>query len=236
MILHYFNNKTKEGIEFSPKNKSNLVFQLSTLALDSEFELILYFEGYTCGFFHNHYGLRGYLFEFKEDKELQKEFQITDSTDIKELAIEFYNAEDVEQIRSILETRKQRFKEEEHQKYLKWKEGYDKEKKKPNYSKISALIATISILVVIYVIATNLISQYYKYTGDSVTIKPGRIIHSHISTSNLGTYQFLRVQYVVDRQEYVIAEREYAQSNFRKTGDIVLVEVDTLNPLVSRIK
>jgi len=232
--FHFIDNKKEEGQFFDIDSRSALAFELKKLNLKKDFELGLTKEAISLIILSGNFGYQGVFFELKNGKEFRKLIKVKDELDLIDISLNFYSSKASDEFLEFLKERERLNEKEARKRYLKWKEGFDQQKISEKNTTKKVIVISVMLTILILWFLYYVISGDFKYSGDTIIYKKGRVVHTHQSSTSFGNYQFQTVEYEVDNKEYRKNFREFGSSNFVQKGDLIFLEIDSLKPINCR--
>ena len=154
--------------------------------------------------------------------------------DLIDISLNFYISKASYEFLEFLKERERLNEKEARKRYLKWKEGFDQQKISEKNTTKKVIVISVMLTILILWFLYYVISGDFKYSGDTIIYKKGRVVHTHQSSTSFGNYQFQTVEYEVDNKEYRKNFREFGSSNFVQKGDLIFLEIDSLKPINCR--
>ena len=189
MEFHFIDNKKEEGQFFDIDSRSALAFELKKLNLKKDFELGLTKEAISLIILSGNFGYQGVFFELKNGKEFRKLIKVKDELDLIDISLNFYSSKASDEFLEFLKERERLNEKEARKRYLKWKEGFDQQKISEKNTTKKVIVISVMLTILILWFLYYVISGDFKYSGDTIIYKKGRVVHTHQSSTSFGNWR-----------------------------------------------
>jgi hypothetical protein len=230
MEVHYYNLNEDKFVRFHSEEVDELIFELNQLDYSENFQLNLIKEHHALVLFKDDL-LQGVFHEVTDNKEYQTGLKINSLLQLKELTISFIKAQTHQEISSLIEEFKEINNRIQKEKFNQWKLNYEKSKKENK--RINILPVAISLITVAFLFSVFVfLSKNFINQDDQPIIiqKEAKILREYTSSGKRGSFQIQTILLTVDDIDYKISHREYDEERFKKIGETVFVQFDSLNP------
>lgn len=230
MEVHYYNLNEDEVVRFHSEEVDELIFEINQFDYSENVRLNLIKEYHALVLFKNDL-LQGVFYELKDNKEYQTGLKIDSLPQLKELAISFIKAQTHQEISSLIDEFKEINNRIQKEKFNQWKLNYEKSKKENK--RINILPVAISLITATFLFSVFvLLSKNFINQDDQPVIiqKEAKILREYTSTGKRGSFQIQTILLTVHDIDYKITHREYDEERFKKVGETIFVQFDSLNP------